>query len=50
MKKKYVKPSFKVYEIQRQSEILCGSPTPPSTWPYPGAHIPGQPADDKHLA
>lgn len=49
MKKKYVKPSFKVYEIQ-QNLILCGSSTPPNNWPYPGAHIPGQPADEKHLA
>jgi hypothetical protein len=46
MKKIYVKPSINVYEI-KQSQILCGSPTDPFEWPYPGAYIPGQP-DDKH--
>lgn len=40
MKKIYMKPSINVYEI-KQSQILCGSPTDPNTWPYPGAYIPG---------
>lgn len=40
-----MKPSINVYEI-KQSQILCGSPKDPNTWPYPGAYIPGQP-DDK---
>ena len=40
MKKKYMKPSMQVYEIQ-QTQILCGSPTDPNTWPYPGAYAPG---------
>lgn len=49
MKKIYMKPSINVYEI-KQSQILCGSPADPNTWPYPGAYIPGQPDDKNQLA
>ena len=31
---------MKVYDI-KPSQILCGSPTDPYQWPYPGAYIPG---------
>ena len=46
MKKKYMKPSMKVYEIKQQSHLLVGSPVDTGYVPT----IPGQPADDKHLA
>ena len=50
MKKKYMKPSMKVYEIG-MTKIICGSD--PNN--YPGNFnyiptIPGQPDDEKHLA
>ena len=44
-KKKYVKPSLKVYPIENR-RILCGSPIDTGYVPT----IPGQPTDDKHLA
>ena len=40
MKKQYMKPTTQVVALQ-QHQILCGSPTDPNTWPYPGAYIPG---------
>jgi len=50
MKKKYIKPSMQVYNI-KCTQLLCGSPTDPNQWPYPGAYIPGQPSDEmNHLA
>ena len=42
MKKTYQKPTMQVYDI-KPSQILCGSPNDPNTWPYPGAYVPGQP-------
>ena len=47
MKKKYMKPSMKVYKIG-VSKIICTSG--PNDYPGPFGHIPGQPEDDKHLA
>ena len=46
-KKKYMKPSMKVYEIAQKPQILVGSaPGYPGNFNY----IPGQPEDEKHLA
>lgn len=42
-KKKYMKPSMKVYEFEQKPQLLVGS----------GEHlnyIPGQPEDEKQLA
>lgn len=33
MKKTYMKPAMKVYELQRHQMILCGSPNP-DYWGY----------------
>lgn len=44
MKKKYMKPSMKVYEIG-VAKIIC---TSDQDWNL--NYIPGQPTDDKHLA
>ena len=48
MKKKYMKPSMKVYEMG-VTKIICGSDPTPG---YPGNfnYIPGQQPDEKHLA
>ena len=41
MKKRYVKPSMKVYELPHRSMILSGSPgSDPNWWNQPGG--PGQ--------
>ncbi|MBR6275643.1 MAG: hypothetical protein IKR31_01730 [Prevotella sp.] len=45
MKKKYEKPTLKVYKLRSRVSLMVGSPTP-DQW----GHIPGHPADDKHLA
>ena len=46
-KKKYVKPSMKVYEME-MSTIICQSPGGGGFNYIPA--IPGQPDDEKHLA
>ena len=35
-KKKYEKPSMKVYQLQSQSKLLAGSGEPPLGGPWPG--------------
>ncbi len=32
MKKQYMKPAMKVYELQHRSMILCGSPNDGPQW------------------
>ena len=45
-KKKYEKPSMKVYEME-VSKIICASD---NQWGGYMPGVPGQPADEKHLA
>ena len=46
MKKRYIKPSMKVYQIEKR-RILCGSPGDKDPWLN---YAPAQPTDEKHLA
>ena len=46
MKKKYVKPSMEVYQLNKPTQLLVGSPFDTGYLPT----IPGQPEDEKHLA
>lgn len=48
MKKKYLKPTMNVYELQSRTEILVGSNYPPN-WDGPIGYAPGA-GEDKHLA
>lgn len=45
MKKRYEKPSMKVVPLKGRTQLLAGSGDP-DYW----GHIPGQPADESHLA
>ena len=47
MKKTYMKPSMKVYELQRHQMILCGSSNDPDYWGY---NTPAIDNDMNHLA
>ena len=47
MKKQYIKPAMKVYELQSHAQILVGSY--PSDWNGPVGYAPGA-DDEKHLA
>lgn len=46
-KKKYIKPAMQVYELQRPTMILCGSPLPGD---IPIGYASGIGGDEKHLA
>lgn len=46
MKKRYEKPSMKVYELQRHAPLICTSGTDPDYWGY----APGTVEGEKHLA
>ena len=45
MKRRYIKPSMKVYELKQKPMILAGSDKP-DQWGY----MPGLPHDENHLA
>ena len=47
MKKKYIKPTMKVYELRHCTQLLVGSGDPDYWTRIPG--IPGS-GDEKHLA
>ena len=49
MKKKYIKPSMEVFELNQPTKLLTGS----NEWGGEGGYlptIPGQPDDEKKLA
>ena len=51
MKKKYVKPSMEVYELNNKMQILVGSdPTAPGYPGRPFGYTPGISDDEKKLA
>ena len=48
MKKKYMKPSMEVYELNNRMQLLAGS-NYPTDWDGPIGYAPGL-GDEKHLA